>query len=304
MNFHFVWNIILGILFTACNAIAQDNGSIVLDHNRLSGNTYVSVPNNDAQAPSVVVLPRTGFFATGQAAINLSKTTPPTNNNNTPQNYIYLNFTDLLLIHDINTHIQIGTAYPIPQISGVYVTALHLLQKSYFENSEVYSKFKLIGFKNPNTQQIYDVVFLIDITLNAEQVINRIQELTGKKKSKQPPVYINHLNQIDDNSLSLTQSEAQIISDNLDYMFFSNSTKSLVGPSSSGAPVYTQQQNDLLGSIVCLSKVNNTQESTLIRAVKFENLKWQNSFELKQEIIDSFKPLNCDLYGGRKGGGD
>lgn len=302
MNFHFVWNIVLGILFTACNAIAQDYGLIVINQNKHTGDFQVSVPSNGPNAPPVVIHPKTGFFATGGAAINL--TNPPPSNNNTHQNYININFTDLLLIHDKKTHTQIGAAYPIPQLSGVYVTALHLLQKSYFENREVYSKFKLIGFKNPNTQQIYDVVFLVDITLNADQVINKIQELTGENRSKQPLVYINHLNQIDDNGLSLTQSEAQIISDNYDYMFFSNSTKSFVGPSSSGAPVYTQQQNDLLGSIVCLSKVNNTQGSTVIRVVKFENLKWQNSFELKQDIIDSFKPLHCDLYGGRKGGGD
>lgn len=236
------------------------------------------------------------FFALGPPAENLTRSKSSLQ----PVDSFNLNMTDLALIADMQNHV-IGAAYPIVSGREFYVTAMHLLKRSQFIN-EKFRTYKVIGFINPETGSLYDIALLIPAHASVEEFFQIIQ--TGENDSIQN-IYVNHLNLLDKGTeVAFSKSEPTITSINEKYFFLRNNQNSTLGPSSSGAVVFSGSDNRPLGSIVCASKIVNNEHSSVIRTLKFSVLVSAQHVQINHSLIDNFQVLPCESYDGRRGGGD
>lgn len=205
---------------------------------------------------------------------------------------------DLKIIND-NENLPIAALHPIFGYFGYYVTALHALH-----NSNI---FKIL----PNNYQIYvfqdqyerylDIAFVAPN--NAESKIAEIIQLANRNTRDQD-VYFNQLNHVDGtNELALSQSQVRVQTENDSYMFLEIDQHNLLAPSSSGAPVYLANQNNLIATVVCKSQLNNPRQTDVIRAIKISSLKNAQIKKIIDQQIPTAQSLNCERYDGRRGGG-
>ena len=282
------------LVLAATQSVAYDGISFI----RQNGKTKVNVPINGADAPSVIMSERGGamFFATGQAATNLSRANQAVQDIPSPvQPQLEVQFSELLLITDYNNK-TIAAAYPIKPVIDLHITALHTLKASRINGSTA----RIWGLQNIETNEVYDVAVI------SERLSKELVEVTLKSQistSSIKDIVSFHLNMVDKGrELALSKSTAVISANNNDYFFFLNSNQSFVGPSSSGALIYAG--NAARGIVLCTSKLINSENTHMIRALDLKVLNKSRLIELSPDLIESFKPLDCDNHDARRGGGD
>jgi len=210
-----------------------------------------------------------------------------------------LQFSDLALMADFSGHI-IGAAYPLDSRSEIYVTALHLLKRSQFINQK-FKSYQAIGFINPSTGRLYDIAFLIPTHSSVADILKFANSNLDLSKR----LIVQHLSSVDRNyETTFSRSEPTLSSYNNDYVFLRNNENSFLGPGSSGAVIYSENDSQPLGSVVCASHIVNNEKSVLIRALRFSVLSYSKSVLLDTQMIDGFEVLPCDIYDGRRAGGD
>lgn len=290
-----IFNIFLYFIIISTTLTVYAGENIIFTSNKKDGIT-VQVPTNSHYTPSTALYK--GLYATGKAAEILTSGIIIEDN---PNNTIKIEMKDIIFLLD-NDNKRIGGIYPLYPYKEVYITALHLLKNSHFENEEL-KNYHFIGFYNDNTNSLFDVALIVKDLSNPDlqEFLNNSEGLKPQRAS----IYLNHLNLIDQNQeLILTHSESSIITYNENYLFFPNKDLSYAGPSSSGAILYDKNRHHPLGSVICLSKMNNESKTGIIRSLSFSSLNKNNLVVLTQEKINSFQPLNCQNYDGRRGGGD
>lgn len=205
---------------------------------------------------------------------------------------------DLKIITD-SLNQPIAALHPISSYPGLYITALHALHDSNIFNI-LPPNYEIIVFQDQHDQ--YLDVALITPKNNESKIIEMIQQ-ADRNQSVQD-VYFNQLNQIDGTSeLALSQSYGRIQTENDTYLFLQIDQQNIIGPSSSGAPVYSTNQNNLIATVVCKSQLNNPNQTNVIRAVKISSLKNTKIKKIIDHQIPSPRSLNCERYDGRRGGG-
>ena len=270
---------------------------------RQNGKTKVNVPtHSDGSAPSVYVRQNGNsmVFATGAAATNLVARPAPAAAPRIDAGSV-TTFTELLFISDFQNK-RIAAAYPAKPLQDIYVTALHALKDAQLESKA--RSLKAFGLQNTETNQIYDIALLSE-QASLPLLENQIKMLVPTAAENEKEIYSYHLNLIDkQGELTLSKSHSMILTANADYLFFKNNAAAFVGPSSSGAIIYESKTNYPKGIIICSSHLINSEKTPVIRALNFSVIQKSRVIELSADLIQSFKPLGCDLHDARRGGGD
>lgn len=304
MNITTFYSKVFFVFLTLINVVVYGNehspGQGGISYSSRNSDIKINVPSNQGNAPSAIFLQASGtkIFATGKAAQIISQNQARASGDDVSSkaNFHEMNLDEIYFVRD-QYQKKVGAVYPLKQLAGVYIAALHVLQAGQLDPA--ISNFKIYGFVGPSGET-YDIAILVQ----HESAFKNFVRMVQNQNSNSIKVYLQHLNIIDQNDIVLTKSSAEILTASAEYLFFTNSANSHVGPISSGAPVYSFERNEAIGSVICLSTMANNQSTAVIRSLRFSALSSARIVELTPDRIQKFNPLNCKIYSGRRGGGD
>ena len=265
--------------------------------------TFENPVGSDGKAASVIV--RGGgneglFIVTGEAADLLAgrQRTPVVRPKLSPLVFENLNF----IINSKQN--RVAAFYPLRPTASIELTALHTLKGNTLEKP-LSDQRKLWGVLNPKTNKLMDIAIVADSGTSLEGLLAEIKIAIDSPKPMTDG-YVEHLNEVDSaGELMLTPSSVKIISRNENYVFFKNDQNSLVGSASSGAVIYSEDENLAHSIVLCSSNVyvNEKYSATIIRALRLDSILKLQLIELQPADIENFEKLPGECHNGRGGGG-
>jgi hypothetical protein len=296
----------VGIL-TSLGDWAQADQAIVFK--KSGSKVQVSIPTNGSQAPSVLMNPNSGVIATGNAANILSQAQARSESNLMEESEVAIEQIPAFdsqrsyvgAFSKIGSRLFMGSAHVLNKLGErefkLFVERLNLKTTDTFIYQFV------------NTKPL-DAVLVSDLTVEEIKII--LSSISGRLPVSGDLFTMSHLTHMDNELVEQRSSGKVSISSDRQFVYLPTGMDSFLTWGSSGALVFNQKSQSLIGLVQCVVKLNVASSSTngnrsYFRAISFAQLRTssfvRSTLQQLLERQDLYGLEKCGPVSGKDGGG-